>query len=66
VRGDPLTKREDEICRHLADGYTQGQIAARLCIAPGTVGVLLMRARQKVGAQTNIRLAVLYDRVHKR
>jgi DNA-binding CsgD family transcriptional regulator len=65
VRGDKLSRRETACCEKLVEGYSPTQIAARLGVCEGTVSTLLKRARAKVGAESNPRLAVLFDRTKR-
>jgi DNA-binding NarL/FixJ family response regulator len=48
----PLSTREREILRHLADGETNDEIAAALAISPSTVRTYIRRAMQKLEADT--------------
>jgi len=48
----PLSAREREILRHLADGETNDQIANSLAISPDTVRTYIRRAMQKLEANT--------------
>lgn len=50
--GRPLSDRERDCLRYLADGLRQDAIADRLCIARVTVEMHLRQARQKLGART--------------
>ncbi|MFB7909120.1 response regulator transcription factor [Kitasatospora sp. NPDC059146] len=48
---DPLTERERELLRAVADGAGNAAIAARLCLAEGTVRNYLSSAMAKLGAR---------------
>jgi two-component system response regulator DesR len=48
---DPLTDRERELLRAVADGAGNAEIAARLCLAEGTVRNYLSTAMAKLGAR---------------
>lgn len=48
----PLSAREREILRHLADGETNADIAKALAIAPDTVRTYIRRAMHKLDADT--------------
>jgi two-component system response regulator DesR len=48
---DPLTDRERELLRAVADGDGNAAIAARLCLAEGTVRNYLSSAMAKLGAR---------------
>jgi two-component system, NarL family, response regulator len=53
--GDPtLTKREREILRLLADGYSYDQVAKELFISPETVRTHVGNAVQKLGVRTRM------------
>lgn len=49
-----LTERELEILRHLGDGATTGEVAARLSMSVGTVKNQLTRIFSKTGAETRL------------
>lgn len=49
----PLSEREHAVFRHLAEGLTPQEIAARIGTAAGTVNKYLMRIRTKLDARTN-------------
>ncbi|MEV0278514.1 response regulator transcription factor [Streptomyces sp. NPDC050610] len=48
---DPLTDRERELLRQVAEGASNAEIAARLCLAEGTVRNYLSTAMAKLGAR---------------
>jgi DNA-binding NarL/FixJ family response regulator len=50
--GSPMSARELEILRRLADGHSNAEIGAQLYLAPDTVRTYLRRAMQKLGART--------------
>jgi DNA-binding CsgD family transcriptional regulator len=51
-----LTPREREIVGLLRNGRRQREIAAELCVVPGTVKMHLYNARVKAGARTTVEL----------
>ena len=53
----PLTRREQEVARLLAQGYTDRQIADALTIAPSTVGTHVHHLLAKLGAQSRWQVA---------
>ena len=54
---DPLTDRERELLRAVADGASNGEIAARLFLAEGTVRNYLSSAMAKLGARNRTEAA---------
>ncbi|HJP77520.1 MAG TPA: response regulator transcription factor [Pseudonocardiaceae bacterium] len=54
---DPLTDRERELLRAVADGASNAQIAARLFLAEGTVRNYLSSAMAKLGARNRTEAA---------
>ncbi|WP_035839700.1 response regulator transcription factor [Kitasatospora azatica] len=54
---DPLTDRERELLRAVADGDGNAAIAARLCLAEGTVRNYLSSAMAKLGARNRTEAA---------
>jgi two-component system response regulator DesR len=54
---DPLTGRERELLRAVADGASNAQIAARLFLAEGTVRNYLSSAMAKLGARNRTEAA---------
>ena len=50
----PLTQREREVLRLLADGMTNEQMGAELSISPQTVRTHVQKAMEKLGAQTRV------------
>lgn len=54
---DPLTDRERELLRAVADGAGNAAIAARLCLAEGTVRNYLSTAMAKLGARNRTEAA---------
>ncbi|WP_131770123.1 helix-turn-helix transcriptional regulator [Candidatus Protofrankia californiensis] len=46
----PLTRREIEVLRHMADGATNARIATRLMVSEGTVKVHVKHILRKLGA----------------
>lgn len=65
MRGDPLSPGEEKTAELLADGCKTEQIAARLGVSQRTVRTFIYRAREKLGADSMLRLAVLYDRLKR-
>jgi DNA-binding NarL/FixJ family response regulator len=59
----PLSERERDIVRHIALGYTNAQIAARLYLSERTVKTYRSRAVQKLGCSTRAELTA-YARTH--
>lgn len=53
---DPLTKREREILRLMADGLTNEEIGKQLFVAPETVRSHVRRAMLKMGTRTRVQL----------
>ena len=51
-RPHPLTRREREILRLLADGLRIAEIGKQLYLSPDTIKVHLTKARRKLGART--------------
>jgi two-component system response regulator DesR len=54
---DPLTDRERELLRAVADGATNAEIAVRLFLAEGTVRNYLSSAMAKLGARNRVEAA---------
>ncbi|MFD7902563.1 response regulator transcription factor [Kitasatospora sp. NPDC059722] len=54
---DPLTGRERELLRAVAEGAGNAEIAARLCLAEGTVRNYLSSAMAKLGARNRTEAA---------
>jgi DNA-binding NarL/FixJ family response regulator len=50
----PLTQREREVLRMLADGMSNDQMGAELFISPQTVRTHVQKAMTKLGAQTRV------------
>jgi non-specific serine/threonine protein kinase len=50
--GPSLTRREQQVLRHLATGATDREIAAELSISPRTVGVHVSHLLAKLGVET--------------
>lgn len=55
----PLTPREREIVRHVADGLTNDEIARRLVLSPATVKTHVNRAMTKLDVRDRAQLVVL-------
>jgi len=53
----PLSAREREVLRHLADGMTDEEISRELTISPRTVQAHLARIRDKIGVRRRSELA---------
>jgi DNA-binding NarL/FixJ family response regulator len=56
---DPLTARERQIVRVMAEGLTNKEVAQRLRLAEGTVKVHLHRIYRKLGIANRTALAIL-------
>jgi two-component system nitrate/nitrite response regulator NarL len=56
---EPLTARERQIVRVMAEGLTNKEIAVRLRLAEGTVKVHLHRIYRKLGIGNRTTLAIL-------
>ncbi len=56
---DPLTTRERQIVRVMAEGLTNQEVAQRLRLAEGTVKVHLHRIYRKLGIANRTALAIL-------
>jgi predicted ATPase/DNA-binding CsgD family transcriptional regulator len=57
VQHSPLTARESQVARLVADGYTNPQIAARLRVSPRTVVNHLEHIRAKLDVRTRAEIA---------
>ena len=55
---EPLSDREAEVLRLVAEGHTDRQIARAMAIAEDTVGDYLKRIRNKIGPGSRTRLAL--------
>lgn len=55
-----LTARESEICRLIADGYTNSQIASILYLSEGTVKNYVMTIYEKTAIRDRVKLALFY------
>lgn len=55
-----LTARESEICRLIADGYTNSQIASILYLSEGTIKNYVMTIYEKTGIRDRVKLALFY------
>lgn len=55
--GEPLTEREVEIARLVAQGRTNAEIAAELFISAGTVKTHVANVQRKVGAANRVGIA---------
>jgi DNA-binding CsgD family transcriptional regulator len=53
-----LTERETELLRLLAEGLSDKEIAARLCVAPGTVRTHVAHMKAKAGVTTRVGLVL--------
>lgn len=58
-----LTERELDICRLLAEGYTNYEIAARLCLTEGTVKNYVSKIYDKTDIRDRAMLAVYLSRL---
>jgi DNA-binding NarL/FixJ family response regulator len=54
-----LTERELEVARHVAHGLSNGEIADRLVVSPGTIKTHVAHVLQKTGLRDRIQLVVL-------
>ncbi|MDX3521414.1 response regulator transcription factor [Streptomyces scabiei] len=55
--GEPLTSREQEVARLVAEGLTNSEIGAELFISAGTVKTHLARLQKKLGVQNRVGIA---------
>jgi DNA-binding CsgD family transcriptional regulator len=53
----PLTAREFEVARHVAEGMTNGEIAAQLFLSPKTVGAHIEHILAKLGVSRRAEIA---------
>ena len=58
-----LTKRELEICRLIAKGWSNEQIAKLLFIAKGTVKGHITSIYDKTGARSRVEIAAMYNKI---
>lgn len=56
-RGDPLSQRELDIARLLAEGKSRIAIGLALELSPSTVGTHLHRMKKKLGTANSVALA---------
>ncbi len=56
--GSPLSDREKQVARLIADGLTNGEVAERLRIADRTVDAHVEHIRNKLGLRTRAQIAV--------
>jgi two-component system nitrate/nitrite response regulator NarL len=54
-----LSPREAEVCRHLAAGFKNEEIAKRLVISPETVRVHIRNGVSRLGARTRAQAIAL-------
>ena len=54
----PLTRREVEVARLVADGLTNGEIAERLVLARKTVDAHVEHIRNKLGVRSRTQIGV--------
>ncbi|HYG58685.1 MAG TPA: response regulator transcription factor [Symbiobacteriaceae bacterium] len=54
--GTRLSARETEVLQLIAQGYTQGEIAERLCVSVKTVETHRARIAEKLGLRTRVQL----------
>lgn len=57
VPGEPLTRREIDVARLVAEGMTNNQIADQLFLAPGTVKNHIAAIQRKIGAANRVGIA---------
>jgi len=62
--GKPFTAREREVLRLIAEGFSNGEIAARLFIAPSTVKSYVNRIFRKLDVESRTRAVVEAHRLH--
>lgn len=55
--GEPLTAREQEVARLVAEGLTNSDISAELFISAGTVKTHLARLQKKLGVRNRVGIA---------
>lgn len=55
--GEPLTSREQEVARLVAEGLTNSEIGAELFISAGTVKTHLARLQKKLGVRNRVGIA---------
>ena len=55
---EPLTAREEEVLRPVAQGHTNSEIAAELYITPSTVKAHLASLMRKLGARNRVEVAM--------
>lgn len=63
LRGNRLTKRQEQVLEHACEGHSNKSIAYALGLSPSTVGVLLYRAAAKLGAKDRFELLAAYLRL---
>jgi DNA-binding CsgD family transcriptional regulator len=56
----PLTRREAEVTRYVADGYSNGAIAKKLEISTSTVSAHIASAKVKLRARSRAQLASIF------
>ena len=61
--GDPLTEREREVLKLIAQGYRESEIAQQMYISPGTVGKHREHIRMKVHAHNTAELVLAAQRL---
>jgi DNA-binding NarL/FixJ family response regulator len=59
---DPLTHREHEVLRLIADGYSNGEIGACLFVSRKTASVHVSNILRKLGASNRIEAAAIARR----
>ena len=55
-----LTPREREVCRLVADGLSNAEVAERICIEPASVKRSVTRILAKLGLRDRVQLAVAW------
>lgn len=60
--GTPLTTAELRVLEHVAEGDTNGKIARRLKVSPGTIDSHLRSITRRLGAANRVHAVVLAHR----
>ncbi len=62
--GSKVSRREAEVADLVVQGLQDKEIAAVLCITPGTVEQHISHLKQRLGVRNRVLLALAWDRVH--